>query len=276
MRRTPFRFALGALIAAASLTTEASGQGGQVRPRQQRPAAPPAAGGAPATAPQPRSPIAGGARGRAGNPASQFLRMRQQLELTDDQVKRLETLASAAPTRVSEADLMRARADLMDAQKGDGNLAGMRAALDKMAKLRNDEVIARMKSGQDARAVLTAAQKTKIDNFRGAVRDRAVANRGFRERRGNAMRGRGPGFGQGGARGFAPGRAPAGMRQRGGMMGPGMGPGMRPGMGQGFGPQGPMPVPSIRQRIRRGDVIEDAMPPVPSAPVSPAAPLPPQ
>jgi hypothetical protein len=227
--------------------------------------------------------------------------MRQQLELTDDQVKRLEALASAAPTRASEADLMRARADLLDARKGDGNLAGVRAALDKMAKLRNDEVIARMKAGQDARAVLTAAQKAKVDNFRGAVRSRAMAGRGGRDRRGGtAMRGRGQGFGPGGARGFAPGRGPAGMRQR-GMMGPGMGPGMgqgfgpqgpmgpgmRRGMGQGFGPQGGQGMqpgmapngmggaPGLRPRLRRGDVIDDSMPPVPpAAPVSPT--LPPQ
>lgn len=301
MRRTPFRFALGALIAAVSLTADASAQGGQVRPRQpQRPAAQPPAGAPGAAGAQPRRPVADGVRGRTGGPASQYLRMRQQLELTDDQVKRLETLASAAPARISEADLMRARADLMDAQKGDGNLAGVRAALDKMSKLRNDEVIARMRAGQDARAVLTAAQKTKVDNFRGALRDRAVAGRGFRERRGGAaMRGRGPGFAQGGARGFVSGRGQAGMRQR-MMMGPGMGgqgfgpqgpmgPGMRgrmggqgfgpqggPGMGQGFGPQGPMPVPGIRQRIRRGDVIEDSVPPVPPTPASPSTPLPPQ
>ena len=127
----------------------------------------------------------------------------------------------------------------MDAMQGDGNLSAARAALDKMSRIRTDETIAQLKIQQEARGVLTAAQKTKLENFRGA--------RG----RGGMMRG-GP---RGGRQGFGPG-ARGGMRggMPGGMMPQGgQGP-MRfrqgptgPGMG-GQPPMGPMP----QMRGRRG------------------------
>jgi len=157
-----------------------------------------------------------------------LLRARQQLALTEDQVKRLEALASAPAPKSNASDRMRAQADLLDAAQGDGNMAGARAALDKLSRVRNDQLLARIKTQQDVRAVLTPVQRAKIDNRRQQLRNRAGANR------------------QGG------------MRQGGKRQGPGqMGPGMMPGNPQ--GPLGPMP------RMRRGGGTPDVAPPVPPA-----------
>ncbi len=115
-----------------------------------------------------------GAEGRrsgpGGSPAAMLLRMRTPLKLTDDQVKRLETLAAAPQPTRNEAAMLRARADLIDANAGDGDLARIRAALDKMSRLRNDHMLAQMKSRHDVRGVLTAAQTTTLDNLRGEMR----------------------------------------------------------------------------------------------------------
>lgn len=185
-----------------------------------------------------------------GNPAAMLLRARQPLELTDDQVKRLEVLAAAPAPKSNASDMMRARADQLEAMQGDGNLAGMRAALDKLSRLRNDQIVARLKMRQDARAILTPAQKAKVDNMRRTLRIRAAGTR----QRGNRMgRGKGrPGTGRGMGRGMMPSMGR-------GMM-PGMGPGMMPSAPQGpQGPQGPMP------RRRRGANVPDTAPPVPPA-----------
>lgn len=123
-------------------------------------------------------------RGPAGrHPAAMLLRGRQQLALTDDQVQRLEAMQRAARPQTSASDVMRIRADLLDATQGDGNLAGARTALDKLSRLRNEQMISRIKLQQDARAVLTPVQRTKVDNLRQQLRGRAVTNRarGFRE-----------------------------------------------------------------------------------------------
>ncbi len=109
---------------------------------------------------------------RGGGAASHLLRARRQLELTDEQVKKLEALASAATPINNRSELLRAQADMMDATKGDGDLAAARAALDKMSRVRNDGAIARLKSRQDMRAILTPTQKAKFDNMRGMMRDR--------------------------------------------------------------------------------------------------------
>ncbi len=116
------------------------------------------------------TPRAGRHGGGQRSPATAFLRMRQQLDLTDDQVKRLEALQAAPMPQRNESDLLRARADLMDATRGDGNLGAARAALEKMSRVRTEQMLAGLKSRQDARSVLTAAQKTKIDNLRGQMR----------------------------------------------------------------------------------------------------------
>jgi Spy/CpxP family protein refolding chaperone len=261
MRTPRFRFLTVALLGSA-FATLAQAQGGQVRPRQQR-----AAAAQPAQPPQ--GPQAGpnraagprqGPGGPGGNAAGMLLRLRTQLELTDDQVKRLEALQSAPKPKGNASDVMRARADLMDAMQGDGNLSNARAALDKIAKLHTDQQIARLKQVQDARAVLTATQKGKLDNMRQQF-GRRGGERGMRKQRGMQRRDmRGPGgAGRPGPQGF----------RRGGMMGPGMGPGMgQGGMGPGSmgpGPQGMRPGmvgPNGPPRIRRDGAV-DSLPPAP-------------
>ena len=133
-----------------------------------------------------------------------LLRARTQLQLTDDQVKRLEALAAAPASKSYAADIKRAQADLLDATQGGGNPAGARAAREKLGRLRNDQALARIKTQQEVGAVLTPTQRTKAASMR-PPRDRVGAKR------------------QGG------------MRQQRGPMGPGMMP------GNPQGPQGPKP-----------------------------------
>ncbi len=201
----------------------------------------------------------GGGRG-GGHPAAMLLRARTQLELTDDQVTRLEAMQAAPAPKSNATDMMRAQADLLDATHGDGNIAGARAALDKLSRLRNDQMLARIKTQQDVRAVLTSSQKTKVDNMRqqlrsraGATRQRGLRQRGLRQggmRQGGMRQGRQGQAGRGG-QGFRGGPP------MGGQMGPGMMP-RNPQRPQG-GPQGPMPRP------RRGGDAMDQAPPVPPA-----------
>ena len=124
---------------------------------------------------------------RGGGPVGNLLRMRQQLELTDDQVKKLEALQTAPMPQMNPADMMRARADLMDATRGDVNLEMARAAFDKMSRLRTDQQLAHLKVRRDVRNVLTSAQRAKVDAFQQNMQGRM---RG--EMRGR-MRGMGPG-----------------------------------------------------------------------------------
>lgn len=158
----------------------------------------------------------GGSGGRGNrHPAAAFLRARTQLELTDDQVKRLGELASSSAFKSNRTDMMRAQADLLDATQGDGNYAGARAALDKLSRLRNDQMLARIKSQQDVRAVLTPVQKTKVDNMRQQMRNRLGATRQSRMRQGGMRQGgmRQGGMRQGGRGGQSVrGNAPVGRR----------------------------------------------------------------
>ena len=194
-----------------------------------------------------------------------LLRARTQLELTDDQVKRLEALALLPTPKSNASDMMRAQADLLDATQGDGNLAGARAALDKLSRLRNDQLLARIKTQQEVRAVLTPNQRAKVDNVRRQLRNRVGANRQRGMRQGGMRQGgmRQGGMRQGGmrqGRGQQNGRGGQGVRggsPMSGQRGPGMMPGMMPGNPQ--GPQGPMP------RMRRGGGTPDSAPPVPPA-----------
>ena len=145
----------------------------------------------------------GGSGGRrGGHPAAALLRARTQLELTDDQVKRLGELAASSAFKSNRTDMMRAQADLLDATQGDGNYAGARAALDKLSRLRNDQMLARIKSQQDVRAVLTPVQKTKVDNMRQQIRNRLGASRQGGMRQGGMRQGemRQRGIGHGGKR----------------------------------------------------------------------------
>lgn len=217
-----------------------------------------------------------------------LIAMKSQLELTDDQVKKLDALRNAPHQKPNEAELLRARADMVEAMQGDGDLTKARAALDKMNRLRTDEQIARLKERQDVRNVLTATQKTKLDNMRGMMRQRMRGGmkaqmkarmKGMRGGRamGPGMQG-GPGMrmrmrpGMGEGQGFAPGGRRGGMGAPGGGMGPGMAPGMMgPGMGPGVGPgdTGPNGPGRMRPAMgRRGEGMEpdvnvDKRPPVP-------------
>lgn len=188
---------------------------------------------------------------QGGNPAAQMLRLRQQLGLSDEQVQKLETLAKADVPRANAADALRARADLMEAMQGDGNLSGARAALDKMSRLRNEQVVATLKQRQDARAVLTADQRRIVDNTRqrlrgaamrqGAMRQRAMSGQAFRGQQFRGSQFRGQQFrGQ-------PGWAPRGPQVRGPQV---------------WGPQ--MGRPQVRGRMQ-------GVPPVPPVGLAPPA-----
>ena len=154
--------------------------------------------------------IAGNGGRGSGHPAAAFLRARTQLELTDGQVERLNELAASSAFKSNRTDMMRAQADLLDATQGDGNYAGARAALDKLSRLRNDQMLARIKSHQDVRAVLTPVQKTKVDNMRQQMRNRLGASRQGGMRQGKMRQG---GMRQRGIR--QDGMRQGGMRQRG-------------------------------------------------------------
>ncbi len=156
---------------------------------------------------------------RAGGvPAAQLLRLRDQLVLTEEQVKRLETLAESQrkALTVSPGQTLRLRADLMDAMAGDGNPTAARAALDKMSAARNERIVAGMRARQEARAVLTPAQVSKLEtqrNARGGARPGMPGQRGRQgvrgargPQRGGAMVG--PRQGGPGVRGVMPGRGP--------------------------------------------------------------------
>lgn len=175
-----------------------------------------------------------------GNVAARLLGMRGQLELTDDQVKRLEALQAAPAPQRNEADALRARADLMDAMRGDGNINAARTALDRMSRVRNEQLLASLKSRQDARNVLTASQKSKLDNMRGQARGKMRGQ--MRRRMQNGRQGGMPGGMQGGMQ----------RRMQGGR------PGMQGGMGPGFAPRGQRgmqpPMPPMPPRNRRGDL----------------------
>ncbi|GAB1343996.1 Spy/CpxP family protein refolding chaperone [Gemmatimonas sp.] len=194
------RLLLATAVASLSFASLAQAQAGgaPVRPRDgQAPGGMMRRGGGPGGGPDGAPGRMGAARGPRGNPAAMLLRMRSELELTDDQVKKLEALQDAPAPRANEADMLRARADLLEATQGDGNLSKARAALDRLSALRNERMLAGLKVRQDARAVLTAQQKTRLDNQRGQFRGRGAmrGERGQRGQRGmpGMMGGRGTG-----------------------------------------------------------------------------------
>lgn len=208
MRRNRSHLVLAAALMGLTLTSTAEAQG-RMRPRD------PAAGSpGPQAGVMRRGGVQGGPedaqrgpRQPRGNAAAMLLRLRGPLALTDDQVKRLETLAAAGTPKANASDMLRARADLMDAMQGDGNLNGARAAFDKMSRLRTDRMIAGLKQRQEARAILTAAQKSTLDNMR-------------QDRRGRGERGRRALRGRAGPDGV-PSAAPGAGRRPQGLVGPG-------------------------------------------------------
>lgn len=102
-----------------------------------------------------------------GNPARLLLRHREALALTDEQVKRLEALAEAQQKALQPVgpDRLRALADLWQATSGDVNLDAARAALERLSRLQNDAVLARLRARKEARDVLTPEQRTKLDTM---------------------------------------------------------------------------------------------------------------
>jgi len=164
--------------------------------------------GARVDAPRDRAML--GTRG-GGSPAEALLRQRTQLELTAEQVTRLEALAQTQRTARSSASPgqpLRLRADLMDAMAGDGNLQAARAALDKLSAAQNERIIAGLRAQQDARAVLTPTQRDKVNAARGPGNRFAMQGPG-RRGPGNAQGARGP-QGRNGA--VRPNRTPDGVR----------------------------------------------------------------
>jgi Spy/CpxP family protein refolding chaperone len=161
------------------------------------------------TRPGAAAPDSQGHRQRAGrpenvgHPAAVLLRMRQQLNLTEAQVARLETLRKSPLTQVSESARLRAQADLVDAMRGDGNPEAARAALERMHKLQIDRQVAQIRARKEAREILTAEQKSQVDQ----LQRRLVDNR--RDRVGPNGRGQVRGA-RPGAQGFGPG---AGVRR---------------------------------------------------------------
>ena len=83
---------------------------------------------------------------------------------------------------------MRAMADLTEAREKN-NVEGVRAAMEKMSKLRTDAAVARYKSGLDVQQVLTPDQRMQL----GAMRTRLARQQaiGGGRRRGMGPRGRG-------------------------------------------------------------------------------------
>lgn len=128
------------------------------------------------------------------NPAGRALAQRQALALTAEQVTRLEALAVSQQQALApkQGDLLRARADLADAMRGDGDANALRKAMDRMHQLRTDRAVAALRARQETRAVLTAEQKATFDAMG------PMARRGPRGmRRGGGVGGRGIGGGRG-------------------------------------------------------------------------------
>lgn len=101
------------------------------------------------------------------NPAEAVLRLRERLALTDEQVRRLEALATSQreALRPSGPDLLRARADLLEATSPDIDLDAARAALERLSRLRTDAALARLRARKEVRDVLTAEQRSKLDDL---------------------------------------------------------------------------------------------------------------
>jgi Spy/CpxP family protein refolding chaperone len=191
-RTTTILSAAALLLAAAPISAQDTARAGAPRPRAEtrRPDGP-RAGRAPGRMRGDMGP--GVMRGEmgpgprvGGAPAGMILGQRERLQLTDEQVRRLEALATTQreALRPNEPAAMRARADLMEAMQRD-NIEGARTALDRISRLRNDQVIAQMRARKEARDVLTAEQRTRLDDTRGGamrrMRPAAGPGRGFRD-----------------------------------------------------------------------------------------------
>ncbi|MFN8875723.1 MAG: Spy/CpxP family protein refolding chaperone [Gemmatimonadota bacterium] len=159
-------------------------------------------------------------------PAAALLAARGPLGLTAEQVTRLEALAASQARAMpgNPGDMLRARADLLDAMKGEGDAAMLRKAMERMHQLRMDRALATLKARQEARTILTADQRAKADAFRANRRMRGGMRGGMRDGMRDGMRGSGralgPGRGPGRGAGAWGGRAPRQTPPPDGVIGP--------------------------------------------------------
>jgi Spy/CpxP family protein refolding chaperone len=101
----------------------------------------------------------------AGPPAEMVLRQRERLQLTDDQVKRLEALSKSQrdALKPDRASMLRARADLVEAEDKD-NFGQQRSALEKLAKIRIDRMMTMRQAMKETRDILTPEQRDRLPN----------------------------------------------------------------------------------------------------------------
>ncbi|MBI2797426.1 MAG: Spy/CpxP family protein refolding chaperone [Gemmatimonadetes bacterium] len=207
MKRAPMFRTLSIAAGATALVFTAAASG----------LAQPGAGRAPAGQLAQAARVPGPPPGPTGNtPAAHLLHMREHLKLTDDQVKRLESLhtsqtAALAPQRGAA---LRVAADMADAMQGEPNIAAARAAMEKGARLRIDQAIARLQAAKDARAVLTADQKAQVDAMRPMMRNARMGGMRGGMMRGGMMRGGMMEGGMMGGRQMAPMGPPQGEFER--------------------------------------------------------------
>jgi len=188
-RTTTILSAAALLFAAMPLAAQDTARAGAPRPRAE---------GRRSDAPRPgrdamprtmRGDMGPGPRA-GGAPARMLLGQRERLQLTDEQVRRLEALDATQreALRPNEPAMLRVRADLMEAMQRD-NIEGARTALDRLSRIRNDQVIAQMRARKESRDVLTAEQRARLDDGRaGAMRRMRPAEGPGRRFRDGAVR----------------------------------------------------------------------------------------
>lgn len=146
--------------------------------------------------------------GRGASPAVALLSARAALGLTEEQIARLERLATAQAAAPAGApgDALRARADLVDALRGEGDPVALKRAMDRMHQIRTDRAVARLRARQEARAILTAEQRAKADAMRQAMRGarREAMRNGRRGMMRDGMRRNGGGQRRGAPQGMPP------------------------------------------------------------------------
>jgi hypothetical protein len=182
-----------------------------------------------------------------GPGAEGILRLKDQLSLTADQVKRLDQLREEVVKQRTAhmAQMEELRSKLRAGEiKPEDLRTQMQAQRDATASVRTQQI-------QRAQAVLNDAQRQKIDELQAQAR-------AFRMGRRSAMRGGRPGMMGGGRGGMMRGRGFGSRMQPGMWRRGGFGQGMGPGMGQRQAPAG-MARPPFRGR---GGTPPDTVPPV--------------
>lgn len=114
---------------------------------------------------------------RAGRPGmpGYFLGLRDELGLTEDQVNKLETLKSETEKRTvqTRADLRVAQIELRDLlRQDDVAMNDVNPQIDKIASLRAEMLRTLVESRLNAREVLTAEQREKLDALKHSHRPR--------------------------------------------------------------------------------------------------------